>query len=249
MTTTATRHNPTAADLRTIAAYWGDLRDMLDTPTITTWPPSGLANYLAALDEDALAQHRADQAAEHAERTATAMGERPVPLRLAVFDTITAITGQLLYLADQVADAVQRPAHPVRRSAGPGDTHGQAARLTAMQDKADPRRWKWNGGGRDGRTAALWLRARVLDEDGPFEALATDDRDRIGAVARATRERVERTLGLARREDPIARRCLCTGHMVLRQGGVLDPEVECQSCGMRWVGAAMAALVQQDEAA
>ncbi|MFE2912845.1 hypothetical protein [Kitasatospora indigofera] len=248
MTTTATRLSPAAADLRTITRHWADLRDMLDTPTIATWPPSGLANYLAALDDDAREQHRADQAAEYAERTATAMGERPVPLKLAVLDTIQALDAQLLHCADQIASTIQRPAITVRRSAGPGDTIGQALRLAAAQDEADSRRWRWNGPGRDGGTAAKWLCARVLDADGPFAPLSPGDRDRIAAVAQAARTRVESTLGLARREDPITRRCPCTGPMVLRQGGALDPEVECQLCGMRWVGAAMATLVQQDAA-
>ncbi len=250
MTTNATRHNPTAADLRVIASHWGDLHAMLTVPATADWPPAGrMADHQAQLTDDEQAELHAEAAAERAERTAVAPGERPIPLRAAVFDTIQAVSGQLLYLADQVADSVQRPAIAVRRSAGPGDTHGQALRLAATQDQVDDRRWHWNGRARDGATAALWLRARVLDADGPFAPLAAGDRDRIAVVAQTARTRVERTLGLARREDPIARRCPCTGQMVLRQGGVLDPEVECQDCGMRWVGAAMAALVQMAEAA
>jgi hypothetical protein len=250
VTTTATRYNPAAADLRVIADHWGDLHAMLTVPGTAEWPPAGrMADHQAQLTDAEQAELHAEAAAERAERTAVAPGERPIPLRAAVFDTIQALDGQLLHLADQIADAVQRPAHTVRRAAGPGDTHGQAARLAAMQDEADARRWHWIGRARDGATAALWLRGRILDEDGPFAPLGAGDRDRIAAVAHAARDRVERTLGLARREDPIARRCPCTGRMVLRQGGVLDPEVECQDCGMRWIGAAMAALVQMQDAA
>lgn len=247
--TIVTRHNP-AADLNVIVRHWGDLHAMLVIPGTADWPPAArMADHQRALSDEEQAEIHAEAAAERAERTAVAPGERPIPLRAAVLDTITAINGQLLYVADQVASSIQRPAITVPPSAGPADETGRALRLLATTDEADSRRWHWNGAGRDGRTAALWLRGRILDEDGPFAPLGLDDRERIGAVAAAARERVERTLGLARREDPIARRCLCTGHMVLRQGGALEPEVECQLCGTKWIGAAMAALVQQDQAA
>lgn len=247
---TATRHNPAAADLNLIVRHWGDLYDMLTIPGTADWPPAGrMADHQRQLTAEEQDELHAEAAAERAERTAVAPGERPIPLRASVLDTITTITGQLLHLADQVASSIQRPAITVPPSAGPADETGRALRLLAATDEADSRRWHWNGAGRDGRTAALWLGARIIDADGPFAPLSAGDRDRIGAVALAARGRVERALGLARREDPIPRRCPCTGRMVLRHGGVLDPEVECQLCGMRWVGAAMVALVQMQDAA
>ncbi len=277
---TATRYNLAAADLRTIAAYWGDLRDMLDTPTITTWPPSGLANYLGSLDEDALAQHRAEQQAEHAERTATAMGERPVPLRLAVLDTIETLNADLLHLADQIADSIQRPAPVIPKSAGPADSAGRALRLLAARDEAHPARWHYRGATaadnsrphsratRTGPDAIIWLLARIAGEEGPFEQLLPRHLDQIAAVAGQGRARVEKTLALGRRTDPVPLPCPCGGQLVLHHGGVLDvegarlstwgsvlePEAECiTGCRAKWRGPMLAlllaALVQQDEAA
>lgn len=239
MTTTDTTH----ADLTALTHHWDDLRDMLDTPTIANWPPSGLNAYLAALDDDAREQYRAEQATEHAERTATAMGERPVPLRLAILDTITALDAALLHLTDQIAASVQRPAAAVRKSAGPADEIGRQLRLAAAKDEADLRRWRWNGTHRDGRTAAVWLLGRIGNQPGPFRDLLPGERLRIGSVAAGARRRMDAALGLGRREDPIARRCPCGGPMVMRQGGVLDPEVECQACEIRWIGPQLVQLL------
>ncbi len=280
MTTNATRHNPAAADLRVIASHWGNLHAMLTVPATADWPPAArMADHQAQLTDDEQAELEAAAAAaaaEWAERTPIAMGERPVPLRLAILDTIRIVEAALIDLADQVAGNIQRPAATVRRSASPGDTVGQALRLAATQDEADSRRWHYAGGpaadktrpqvrhaGRTAPQAITWLLARVDAEPGPFRELRPIELDRLASATRAIRGTVERALRLGRRTDPIPRPCPCGGRMVIHHGGaltldaarrstwgsVLDPEVECQDCGMRWVGAAMAALVQMDEAA
>ncbi|WP_051741185.1 hypothetical protein [Kitasatospora sp. MBT66] len=229
-------------DLTTIADLWDDLREQLDTPTITSWPPAGITAYLAALDEHAREEYLADQAAERAERTALAPGERPVPLRLAVLDTIRALDATLLHIADQIASSVQRPARTAK-AAGPGDDIGLRLSLAATADQADPRRWSWTGGGRDARTAALWLAKRLDGEAGPFRRLRPAEVDRIAIVAAGARQRIEKTLGLARREDPIPRPCHCGGELVMRQGGGQDPEVQCRTCSATWSGPALVQLL------
>lgn len=249
-TTPSTAH----ADLTAITQSWADLRDMLDTPAPSSWPPAGrMADYQAQLTDDELAELHDQAAAERAERTALAPGERPVPIRLQVLDTIQTLDGLLLYCADQIAEAIQRPAAPAgRAAAGPRDIVGLRMRLAATQDAADPARWHWNGVHRDGLVAARWLLDRVNGEDGPFRALLLGEHERIDAVAAAVRRRIEQTLGLGRREDPIARRCPCGGPMVMRQGGAelvdgrpqpIDPEVECRACGIRWFGSGLIGLL------
>lgn len=231
------------ADLAHIVTNWDTLRDMLTTPTTATWPPTSLSDYLNALDQADAEQYAAEQAAEHAERTATAMGERPVPLRLTVVDTIRALDAALLHLADTLASAIQRPAATVRRSAGPGDILGRQLRLIATQDEADTARWRFNLTDRSGRTAARWLAARVAGEPGPHRPLTEDELATVARVAAGARERLDKALGIGRREDPIPRRCSCGGRMVMRQGGGQDPEVQCEGCGTRWVGPELVQLL------
>jgi hypothetical protein len=91
----------TADDLRHIATHWADLRDQLDTPPADTWPPRESRTFVLQLE--AAEQAAAEARQERAERTATALGERPVPIRLTVLDTITLVEQQLLDLADQCA--------------------------------------------------------------------------------------------------------------------------------------------------
>ncbi len=239
MTTDRTAYD----DLTTIVDLWGDLRAHLDAPTVASWPPAGLTAYLAALDEHAREEYLADQAAERAERTATAPGERPVPLRLTVLDTIRALDAALLHLADEVASTVQRPARTAAKAAGPGDDIGLRLSLAAAADQADPRRWHWNGDHRDAGTAANWLAQRIAGEAGPFRSLHQTDRDRIGLVAAGARQRIEKALGLDRREDAIPRPCGCGGQIVMRHGGGQDPEAECRECQRTWSGLALFQLL------
>lgn len=239
-----TSHSTAHADLTTIITRWDDLRDMLTTPAPSSWPPAGrMADYQAQLTEDEQAVLHAQAAAERAERTSLALGERPVPIRLQVLDAIRVIDEQLLYCADQIASSCQRPAATVRISAGPADEIGRTLRLAAARDAADPARWHWNGTHRDGLTAARWLVDRIDGKPGPHRALLLGERERIAAIAEAARRRIEQTLGLGRREDPIVRRCPCGGPMVMRQGGVLDPEVQCQKCEITWSGPQLADLL------
>lgn len=133
----------TADDLRHIATHWDDLRDMLTIPAITGGLGQGLRAYLTAEQEDDRDQLAAT---ERAERTAIALGERPVPLRLSVLDTIQHVEAALLDLADQSAQL--EPA-----------------------DIPDAERWRYNASWRHGAPwacmwlagALAWLPARNLD--------------------------------------------------------------------------------------
>lgn len=261
-----TRTSTAHADLTAIVHSWADLRDMLDTPAASTWPPAGrMADYQAQLTDDELAELQDQAAAERAERTSLAPGERPVPLRVAVLDTITALDADLLLLADQIASSIQRPAIGAPRPTGSGDLVGLAVRLAATQDAADPRRWpaaaglpadrlrtSVHAGGRTGLAAATWLIARVDGKPGPFRPLHGTHLDLIAAGARAALRRIEQTLGSSRTTADIARRCPCGGPMVMREGGAeirdgrpqpIDPEVECRKCGIRWFGAGLVGLL------
>lgn len=202
-----------AADLRHIATHWDDLRDQLDTPPADTWPPlRDTAHRWTDQDHD-------DAAAERAERTAVALGERPVPIRLTVLDTIRHVEQQLLDCADQCA-------------------------ALEPTDIPATERWHWNASWRHGAPwACTWL-------TGALTWLPVAQRDHVASTAAVLRRRVDTTLGLQRRTDPItARTCFCGGRLVLRHGGPQIPEVQCLGCGTVWAGGAMEVLLRHDTAA
>jgi hypothetical protein len=186
-------------------------------------------------------QDRAEAAAEHAERTAAAPGERPAPLRVAVLDTITALDTELLHLADEIAGAIQRPAFTARvRSASPDDDVARSLALMAAKDAADSRRWRWNLAARDGAIAAAWLADRLADSGGPFRRLDDGQVQRIAATAAVCRHRADRTLHEYREgeETELGLACACGGHLSVTPGQD-DFVVRCGQCGIAWSGTAL----------
>lgn len=91
------------ANLALVRSHWGDLRDALEAEQAPVWPPTNLVDYLRALDEANAEALRTDAIAERLERNPYALGERPVPLRLTILDTILSVEADLLATADQVA--------------------------------------------------------------------------------------------------------------------------------------------------
>lgn len=225
------------ADLTHLVTVWPELRDAL-TARAATWPPVMGLQYLR--DDE---QQEAD-AAEHADRTDAAPGEHPAPLAVGVLDTITGIRDDLVHLADEIADSIQRPALTVR-SASPADLIARDAALLAARDAADPRRWRYNlASTRTGHHAAAWLGARLVRADGPFRPLSDGQVRRIAAVAAACRHRAEPITASPTdqngHEVPLDQPCGCGGRLTLTND-VHDFRIRCASCGTTWNGAALLA--------
>ncbi|MEV7599883.1 hypothetical protein AB0O91_21115 [Kitasatospora sp. NPDC089797] len=242
----------THADLIHIAASWPVLREMLEARTPRTWPPAGrMSDHQRDLDDilDGIEVLDQQAAVERAERTALAPGQRPAPLRVSILDTITELEGELLALADEIAGAVQRPAFTARfPSASPADDVARSLALMGLRDQQDERRWRFNMAGRSGGTAAAWLAARIVGEDGPFRPLSDAQRARIGQVAAAARRRLDRALG----DTPGVTRtrlrveCGCGGRLETVSGGDGEPRIQCDRCGTH---ASMIALLEGLDAA
>ncbi|MEV7867452.1 hypothetical protein AB0P17_15425 [Streptomyces sp. NPDC088124] len=185
MSTTRTPRPATAQHLWTIARHWPDLAEALTTRT-ATWPPAmGIAALAHPADsEEAEAATWRAEALRLLERSPDQPGWTAAPLHLGVLDTIATVEGALIELADQTADAVQRPQTspppPRRATTRPGTagapggfdfpahaTTVQARRvqehedrrraLAAMRDARDPRRWQLPASGQ-GAPQADWGR-------------------------------------------------------------------------------------------
>lgn len=238
----STTLSPRAAaitDLTHLGVHWPALRDAL-TARSANWPPVMGLQHLER-DEEQLAE----DAAEHAERTADAPGEHPAPLRPAVLDTITAIEDELLPLADEIAGSIQRPAFTARiPAASPNDDISRSLALMAAKDGADPRRWRFNLAERTGETAATWLADRLTDPSGPFRPLSDDQVRRIAAAAAACRHRAEPLLASPTdmEGEPVEldQPCGCGGRLVLTNEPD-DWSIQCSSCGTKWTGTTLLA--------
>lgn len=224
-TSTAAEH------LQTVIRHWPDLQDMLDTPTVVNWPPSGLRSYLRDLE----AVDRAELAAERADTDPSALGESAAPLRIHVLDTMRTVEGALLRLADITASRIQRPALTVGLTGrGWVDEAQLAAVALARRDREDPRRWSYQTQ-RDATTAANWLMARLTGQPGPFRSLTDDHLRHISRVAEAAAERVERTLGTTRQARTLPDPCPhCRGALEILGGDGTPPAVKCTACGRSW---------------
>ncbi|WP_329564679.1 hypothetical protein [Kitasatospora sp. NBC_01266] len=224
------------ADLRHITTSWPALREQLTTSTPATWPPvMGIAHL--ERDEADLAE----AAAEYAERTATAPGERPAPLRVPVLDVITALDDALCTLADEIASAIQRPAFTARiRSASPNDDVARSLALMAAKDSADKRRWRFNMAHRDGAVAAAWLACRLTSATGPFRPLTDDQRHQIARTAATARRRLDRAIGDHQdgEETALDLNCPCGGRLSATTGPT-DFTIRCGQCGLICSGAAL----------
>ena len=243
MTTTATH-------LRTVAIHWTDLHDAAGTPTTIGAFGLGLRGYLARLDHADAEQleYERHQAAHlrSLERDPIQLGERPVPVRLHVLDTMRAVEAALVQCADDTAHAVQRApiagptarrtaTHPylTQREADIAAADRRRRTELAEADLVDPRRWKYTGK-RTAPHAALWLLARIERAPGPCRRLAEDEEARIGTVAAGAAARVERALDIAAQRRTLEEPCACGGLIDVHGGEGRVPVAHCTGCGRIW---------------
>lgn len=229
-----------ATHLRTIALHWTNLTDALGQPAIHHGFGIGLRGHLAALTEpdlDALAQTRAD---ERADSTPDALGERPIPIRLHIHETMRIVRDTLIDCADQIAGSVQRPVMG-QLSEGYPAADWRRRELLVMQDRKDPRRWSWTKARPEAPYAALWLLARVQGAPGPFRSLTTLQLDHIAGVARSAAERVECALDIAAQRRTLEQRHDCGGAIDVHGGEGRPPLAHCTGCGRVWTEAGIAA--------
>lgn len=227
--------------LHTVINHWGDLTNALPAGGTGTAFGIGLRNYLDLLD-----QADAEEIAEYREargwqRAGTLpLGERPVPIRLRVHDTMRAIERALLATADHIAAQVQR--HPVHVDLARGWTdqvHRDVA-LLAARDAADPRRWSYtNPATRTAVLAAVWLQHRLDNAPGPFRPLHIQQTDRITTVAAGAAQRVLAALDMARRTQTAPQPCPhCRGTLRIEGGDGQPPAVRCTEPHCGWTRSA-----------
>lgn len=263
----------TSQHLRTIATIWTDLQDALgERGTIGSFG-LGLRSYLAQLEQyDAIPpvhhvqqlittrdEHdRTQYACAHCDhvgpghthltsedRNPAQLGERPIPIRLRVYETIRCVEAALVECADQIAPSItvdpMKP--PAPRRAAPARTRAErvawadhARRIEqARADAADPRRWRYSGQ-RTAPYAALWLLARVERMRGPFRPLTEQHLRHIARVAAGAVARIEAVLDLAdeRRELTSEHPCPCGGTIEVYGGAGATPVARCKGCGAIW---------------
>ncbi|MFF9199987.1 hypothetical protein ACF09L_32750 [Streptomyces sp. NPDC014779] len=240
----------TAEQLQQIARLWPDLTEALAAPTQHSWPPVELRGYLAAMeqldaDEQEARRHRA-AALRTLERNPDQLGARPVPISLAVHDTMRAVEAALVDTADRLARAVQRPPMqpPAPARAAVARTRGErlawadrARRAEqARQDADDPRRWRSTGSSRTAVRAALWLSGRADGSPGPFRPLTAVEQRQLGVVAAGALGRVEAALDLADGHRTLASThpCACGGTIEVYGGAGAQPVARCKGCGALW---------------
>ncbi|MFJ8146018.1 hypothetical protein ACIQ6R_13190 [Streptomyces sp. NPDC096048] len=269
MTTTSTH-------LRTVALHWGDLREALGQPAIVNGFGQGLRGYLAALEEaepvilaldhyqklttvrDDLGrtisyrcEHCGDVDPGHnhpigEDRDPTQIGQRPVPIRLVIADTMRAVEAALVACADDIAHAAQRApiagptarrtaTHPylTQREADIAAADRARRAELAHADLVDPRRWRWTGR-RTASHAALWLLARIERKPGPCRRITEQEEQRIGTVAAGAAARVERALDIAAQQRTLEQRCACGGAIDVHGGEGRVPVAHCTGCGQIW---------------
>ncbi|WP_046500765.1 hypothetical protein [Streptomyces odonnellii] len=253
MTTTPDQH------LQYVITTWPQLTELLTTRNADTWPPNNKAEYTKRLDEHDAAEVAADRHAQrlatirhesgqlyytctecgHAgdghqhpvriDRAEDGLGERPVPLRLHVLDTMRTVTIAVTAVADQIAAEVQRAPITSNRPSKLDPRTMEIERLAAL-DARDPLRWRHNRPADDSPVAAArWLLARLREEKGPCEPLRGHHRQRIASVAAEAARRIARVLGSERRHDPMPRPCpWSTGILTLHHGGTEPEQVTCE---------------------
>ncbi|SDM47056.1 hypothetical protein SAMN04487981_101626 [Streptomyces sp. cf386] len=241
--------SPTAAHhLTTVIRHWTDLVDALGGTSAPVWPPAGrMSDYLRALDEldaDELEaeRHRA-LALRTLERDPSQIGERPIPIRLTVHETMRIVQAGLIECADQVAAVVQRPVMgPL--PAGYPKADRERRELLVIQDRNDRRRWSWTGTRPGAPYAALWLLGRVQGAPGPFRPLPAPEAQLIANVARGAAERIEHVLDVGERTATLAQTCPrmikvvfpCNGRIEMYGGAGAPPVARCTECGHVWTG-------------
>lgn len=222
------------AHLATVLDHWDDLTDALATPSTTSWPPSGLRNYLASLDACDAAEVREQRAQQRGlERSPEQIGATAAPISITVYDTMRAVEAALVHLADVTAAVVQRPS----MSHAPLDwprADRDRRNLLADADAMDERRWRYHGT-RTAVQAADWLSDRLANRPGPFTRLTDGQAAHIATVASGAADRVEAALDLTRRAAPVQWPCPgCRGELVVSGGDGQPPAVECQAEACGW---------------
>lgn len=226
-----------ATDLRTIALTWPDLHAALGAPAVIGGFGRGLTAYfntVDALDPDeveAIGHRRA--ATRFLEQDAHLLGQRPIPIRLHVYETMRTIEAALTECADQIAAVVQRsPMSPAPRS-WPATDRARRDRL-AHADTIDLRRWRYTGT-RTAQYAALWLLARVQGGPGPFRPLDGAQQQHIAQVAAGARHRVEQVLDTGAETAALTTPCPDCGGIITVYGGAgASPLANCDRCGGVW---------------
>ncbi|MFE0819141.1 hypothetical protein [Streptomyces sp. NPDC058847] len=247
MNTTAS----TTTNLRTVALHWADLREAAGAPSQLGAFGLGLRGYLARLDAADRDEFNYDRAhAAHLrsqERDPLQIGERPVPVRLHILDTMRAVEAALVQCADDIAHHVQRApiagptarrtaTHPylTQREADIAAADRQRRAELAHADLVDPRRWRYTGR-RTAPHAALWLLARIERKPGPCRRITDDEERRIGNVAAGAAARVERALDIAAQRRTLAQPCGdCGGAIDVHGGEGRPPLARCTGCGRIW---------------
>ncbi|NUS86337.1 MAG: hypothetical protein HOY75_27350 [Streptomyces sp.] len=236
----------TAEHLTLVIRHWPDLVDALGGRSAPTWPPAGrMADHIRNLDQadaEQLAEERA-RALElrTLERDPAQIGERPIPIRLPIHETMRIVHADLIDCADAIAGSVQRPVMGLLPDGYPAADRARRE-LLVMQDRRDPRRWSWTSTRPAAPLVALWLLGRVQGAPGPFRPLTGPQLDHIGSVARGCARRVEDALDVGERRATLARPCpTCGGRLTLHGGAGASPVARCTACGHVWSGQAAVA--------
>lgn len=255
-------------DLSTVILHWPDLTDALGGASAPTWPPAGrMSDYIRGIEQRDAEQLEAERhralALRFLERDPAQLGERPIPIRLPVHETMRVVRAALLACADGVAEVVQRSPMkmPPPRRAAVARTRAErvawedhARRVRAAQDdSADPRRWRWTGARPDAPYTALWLLGRVQGAPGPFRPLPEAELERLAMVARGAAERVEGALDVGERTAVLSMPCpqmittvsntvlICEGRVEMHGGAGASPVARCTACGHIWAEGVIAA--------
>ena len=229
----------TAAHLITCALHWRDLQDALGGRSTPTWPPAGrMADHIRNLDQADAEQLEEELARalelRTLERNPAQIGERPIPIRLPIHETMRIVHEQLVECADAIAGSVQRPVMGLL-PAGYPEADRRRRELLVMQDRRDPRRWSWTKVRPDAPYAALWLLARVQGAPGPFRPLTPLQRDHIDRVAREAARRVEEALDIAAQRRTLEQpHDGCSGRIDVHGGEGRPPVAHCRGCGRIW---------------
>ncbi|MDJ1136235.1 hypothetical protein [Streptomyces iconiensis] len=232
-TTPAAVGRRAAVDLAAIREQWGDLLAAIEQPPAAEWPPRecrGFLDQLAARDAD-LDEIPATAAIG---RMPLVLREHPAPLNLDALDAALDTERELFELADTLAAAVQRS---VRRALKP-TRPGRTAAVVDGADRTDPARWHYASPTDPGSRAfglhwaAVWCEGRALNEASGdlFRPVPLRLLDEVAAVARRSRERVERALGRDARTTTLDRLCpWCGGQLTGRTRAGGESSVTCST--------------------
>lgn len=236
-----------ATHLRTVALHWTDLHEAAGQPAVVNGFGLGLRGYLARLDAADAEQleYERHQAAHlrSLERDPIQLGNRPVPVRLHILDTMRAVEAALIACADDIARTAQRAPISVPAARKADYASLREARIAyedrqrrtelALADERDPRRWRYTGR-RTAPFAALWLLARIERAPGPCRRITDDEEQRIGNVAAGAAARVERALDIAAQRRTLEQLHSCGGAIDVHGGEGRAPLAHCTGCGAVW---------------